>query len=45
MQPAVDLSLEEQAQSLTLLSDYSGKRISMLVESRYHQAQYGIARV
>ena len=41
-QPVIDLFLEEEAQSLTMLSDFIGKPISMQVESAYHQEQYDI---
>jgi len=44
-QQVVDLFLEEEAQSLTMLSDFIGKRISMQVESLYHQEQYDIVLV
>jgi len=44
-QPVVDLCLEEEAQSLTMLSDFIGKPISMQVESVYHQEQYDIVLV
>jgi ribonuclease G len=41
-QSVIDLFLEEEAQSLTMLSDFIGKPISMQVESAYHQEQYDI---
>jgi ribonuclease G len=41
-QPVVDLFLEEEAQSLTMLSDFIGKPIAMQVEGVYHQEQYDI---
>ena len=41
-QPVVDLFLEEESQSLAMLSDFIGKPISMQVESAYHQEQYDI---
>jgi len=41
-QPVVDLFLEDEAQSLTLLSDFIGKPISMQVETVYHQEQYDV---
>jgi ribonuclease G len=44
-QPVVDLFLEEEAQSLTMLSDFIGKPISMQVETVYHQEQYDIVLV
>lgn len=44
-QSVVDLFLEEEAQSLTMLSDFIGKPISMQVESVYSQEQYDIVLV
>ena len=41
-QPVIDLFLEEESQSLAMLSDFIGKPISMQVESAYHQEQYDI---
>ncbi|MEW5882382.1 MAG: ribonuclease G [Pseudomonadota bacterium] len=41
-QTVVDLFLEEESQSLAMLSDFIGKPISMQVESIYHQEQYDI---
>ena len=41
-QTVVDLFLEEESQSLALLSDFIGKPISMQVETVYHQEQYDI---
>jgi len=41
-QTVVDLFLEEESQSLAMLSDFIGKRISLQVESIYHQEQYDI---
>ncbi len=41
-QPVIDLFLEEESASLTMLSDFIGKPISMQVESAYHQEQYDI---
>jgi ribonuclease G len=38
----VDLFLEEESQSLAMLSDFIGKPISLQVESVYHQEQYDI---
>jgi ribonuclease G len=34
--------LEEESQSLAMLSDFIGKPISMQVESLYHQEQYDV---
>jgi ribonuclease G len=44
-QSVVDLFLEDEAQSLTMLSDFIGKPISMQVEGVYHQEQYDIVLV
>jgi ribonuclease G len=41
-QAVIDLFLEEESQSLTMLSEFIGKPISMQVESAYHQEQYDI---
>jgi len=41
-QEVVDLFLEEESQSLAMLSDFIGKPVSMQVESVYHQEQYDI---
>jgi ribonuclease G len=41
-QPVIDLFLEEESQSLAMLSDFIGKPISMQVENAYHQEQYDI---
>jgi ribonuclease G len=41
-QTVVDLFLEEESQSLAMLSDFIGKPISMQVESIYHQEQYDV---
>ncbi len=41
-QPVIDLFLEEESQSLAMLSDFIGRPISMQVESAYHQEQYDI---
>ncbi len=41
-QTVIDLFLEEESQSLAMLSDFIGKPISMQVESIYHQEQYDI---
>ena len=38
----IDLFLEEESQSLAMLSDFIGKPISMQVETRYTQEQYDI---
>jgi ribonuclease G len=38
----VDLFLEEESQSLALLSDFIGKPVSMQVEGVYTQEQYDI---
>ncbi len=44
-QTVIDLFLEEESQSLAMLSDFVGKPISMQVESIYHQEQYDIILV
>jgi len=41
-QSVIDLFLEEESQSLAMLSDFIGKPISMQVETMYHQEQYDI---
>lgn len=41
-QTVVDMFLEEESQSLALLSDFVGKPISMQVETLYHQEQYDV---
>jgi ribonuclease G len=41
-QTVVDLFLEEESQSLAMLSDFVGKPISMQVENVYHQEQFDI---
>lgn len=41
-QTVVDLFLEEESQSLAILSDFIGKPISMQVETAYTQEQYDI---
>ena len=41
-QKVVDVFLEEESQSLAMLSDFIGKPISMQVESLYHQEQYDV---
>lgn len=38
----IDLFLEEESQSLAMLSDFIGKRISLQAESSYSQEQYDI---
>jgi ribonuclease G len=44
-QPVVDLFLEEESQSLAMLSDFIAKPISMQVETVYHQEQYDIVLI
>jgi ribonuclease G len=44
-QKVIDLFLEEESQSLAMLSDFIGKPISMQVESMYHQEQYDIVLI
>jgi ribonuclease G len=41
-QPVIDLLLEDEAASLTMLSDFIGKPISVQVESSYGQEQFDI---
>ena len=41
-QKVIDLFLEEESQSLAMLSDFIGKPVSMQVESLYSQEQYDI---
>ena len=41
-QAVIDLFLEEESQSLAMLSDFIGKPVSMQVESDYGQEQYDI---
>jgi len=41
-QPVIDLLLEDEAASLTMLSDFIGKPISVQVESSYPQEQFDI---
>jgi ribonuclease G len=41
-QKVIDLFLEEESQSLAMLSDFIGKPVSMQVETMYSQEQYDI---
>jgi len=41
-QKVIDLFLEEESQSLAMLSDFIGKPVSMQVETLYTQEQYDI---
>jgi ribonuclease G len=41
----IDLFLEEESQSLAMLSDFIGKPISMQVETLYHQEQYDVVLI
>jgi ribonuclease G len=41
-QEVVDLFLEEESQHLTMLGDFIGKKISLQVETSYHQEQYDV---
>ena len=41
-QPVIDLLLEDESASLTMLSDFIGKPISTQVESSYTQEQFDI---
>ena len=44
-QQVVDLFLDEESQSLAMLSDFIGKPVSLLVESQYNQEQFDIVLV
>ncbi len=44
-QKVIDVFLEEESQSLAMLSDFIGKPISMQVETLYHQEQYDIVLI
>jgi ribonuclease G len=41
-QAVIDLFLEEESQSLAMLSDFIGKPVSMQVETSYGQEQFDI---
>jgi ribonuclease G len=41
-QQVIDLFLEDESQSLAMLSDFIGKPVSMQVETVYSQEQYDI---
>ncbi|WP_338845594.1 ribonuclease G [Massilia sp. W12] len=41
-QEVVDLFLEEESQHLAMLGDFIGKKISLQVETSYHQEQYDV---
>ena len=41
-QEVVDLFLEEESQHLALLGDFIGKKISLQVETSFHQEQYDV---
>jgi len=41
-QQVIDLFLDEESQSLAMLSDFIGKPVSLLVESQYNQEQFDI---
>jgi ribonuclease G len=41
-QPVIDLFLDEESQSLAMLSDLIGKPVSLQVETAYNQEQYDI---
>ena len=41
-QEVVDMFLEEESQHLALLGDFIGKKISLQVETTYHQEQYDV---
>jgi ribonuclease G len=44
-QPVIDLFLEEESQSLAMLSDFIGKPVSMQVETIYHQEQFDVVLI
>ena len=41
-QQVIDLFLDEESQSLAMLSDFIGKTVSLHVESQYNQEQFDI---
>ena len=41
-QQVIDMFLDEESQSLAMLSDFIGKPVSLLVESQYNQEQFDI---
>jgi ribonuclease G len=41
-QPVIDLFLDEESQSLAMLSDFIGKPVSLQVETLYNQEQFDI---
>jgi ribonuclease G len=41
-QPVIDLFLDEESQSLAMLSDFIAKPVSLQVETAYNQEQYDI---
>ena len=41
-QPVIDLFLDEESQTLAMLSDFIGKPVSLQVETSYSQEQYDI---
>jgi ribonuclease G len=41
-QEVVDMFLEEESQHLAMLGDFIGKKISLQVETTYHQEQYDV---
>ncbi|HSD60862.1 MAG TPA: ribonuclease G [Burkholderiales bacterium] len=41
-QPVIDMFLDEESQSLAMLSDFIGKPISLQVETLYNQEQYDV---
>ncbi|HVK53465.1 MAG TPA: hypothetical protein VM532_00395, partial [Burkholderiales bacterium] len=44
-QKVIDLFLDDESQSLTMLSDFISKPISLQVESQYMQEQYDVVLV
>jgi ribonuclease G len=41
-QPVIDMFLDEESQSLAMLSDFIGKPVSLQVESAYNQEQFDV---
>ncbi len=44
-QNVIDLFLEDESQSLAMLSEFIGKPVSMQVETLYHQEQYDVVLI
>ena len=41
-QQVIDMFLDEESQTLAMLSDFIGKPVSLQVETRYNQEQFDI---